>query len=530
MSKNGLIQTKTYKIIKKKKHKHPIIRGIIKSFFIILLILILLIILGGGYVAYRIYDVVKDVRLGKNDLSIKYENSIVKDINGNTIATLNGEENRQSITLDEMSEYLPVAFVSIEDERFYEHVGIDIKRTLAATVTYIKNRGESPFGGSSITQQLVKNLTQEKEDTWQRKVREMARAYYVEQEMTKDEILELYLNLIFLGDTVYGVQQGAMYYFNKNASDLTLAESAFLAGINNSPNSYNPYSENEDQQDKIKTRTKIVLDKMLQLGKITDEEYKQAVKEVEQGLKFEKGEITQNIFSYHTDAALIQIINQLQEKYDWTYEQAKLYLFGGGFTIYTTLDQEKQAIVDAEFNDEKFYRTAIDVNGNLQESQAAMAILDHTNGQVLAIAGGLRGKTTAFGFNRATDGKKQTGSSMKPISVVAPAINDGTFTAATIFDDNKTTFTYRGEQFEPKNYSYYRGLVTVRQAIATSQNIPMVKGMCLVTPPKSIEFLKNVGLKSVDAEKDNRFSFSLRRINLWGNHCRNGRSIWSYCK
>ena len=197
MSDNYPIKVQQYKIIKNKNNRHPILRvlkGILKAFFIILLIIILLAIIGGGFAAYKIYDVVKDVRLSKSDLSIKYENSIVKDINGNTIAVLNGDENRQSITIDKMSKYIPMAFVSIEDERFYEHKGVDIKRTLAATYTYLKNNGQSPFGGSTITQQLIKNLTQENEDTWQRKVREMARAYYLEEEMSKDEILELYLN------------------------------------------------------------------------------------------------------------------------------------------------------------------------------------------------------------------------------------------------------------------------------------------------------------------------------------------------
>ena len=157
---------------KPKKHKkHHVLRKVIKSFFITLLILFLLIGAAGGYAAYKIYEIAKDAKLSKNDLAIKYENSVIKDMAGNTIGVLNGNENRESIPLSEMPEYLPKAFISIEDERFYEHDGIDIKRTLGATFNYIKNRGTSPFGGSTITQQLVKNLTQEKEDTWQRKVK-----------------------------------------------------------------------------------------------------------------------------------------------------------------------------------------------------------------------------------------------------------------------------------------------------------------------------------------------------------------------
>lgn len=517
ITNDGQIQSngqQTYEIKgKKKKNKkyrrHSILRKVIKTFFITLLVLFIILLAIGGYVAYKIYGIAKDAKLSKNDLSVKYENTVIKDSQGNTLGVLNGDENRESIPLSEMSEYLPEAFVAIEDERFYEHNGVDIKRTLKATYTYIANKGSSPFGGSTITQQLVKNLTQEKEDTWQRKVREMVRAYYVEQEMSKDEILELYLNLIFLGDTVYGVQKGSNYYFDKDAKDLSLAESAFLAGINHSPNSYNPFVENnEEVLENIKSRTKVVLDKMLELGKIDSEEYEQAVNEVNDGLKFQQGASVQTVFSYHTDAAINQIISELQDLHDWTYEQAKLYLSSGGFTIYTTQDPTIQEAMDNEFSKEKYRTAAYDQYGNLQYSQAAMVLIDHETGNVLAINSSFDEKTDAFGFNRATQALKQTGSSMKPIAVLAPAIDKGIITAATIFDDNPTSFA--NGTYTPKNYGYsYRGLITVREAIAYSQNIPMVKSMCLLTPSESIKFLKSAGITSLDDEKDNVLSIAL---------------------
>lgn len=518
ITKDGKIQSdgpQTYQIKTKKKHKknrkHPILRKVIKIFFITLLILFLLILAAGGFAAYQIYKISKDAKLSKNDLAIKYENSIIKDMQGNTLGVLNGNENRESIPLSEMPEYLPKAFVAIEDERFYEHKGVDIKRTARATYTYIANKGNSPFGGSTITQQLVKNLTQEKEDTWQRKVREMARAYYVEQEMSKDEILELYLNLIFLGDTVYGVQKGSNYYFDKNAKDLSLAECAFLAGINHSPNSYNPFIENNEiVLENIKIRTKTVLDKMHELGYIkAEEEYITAINEVNQGLKFTQGASPQVVFSFHTAAALNQIIGDLQELHDWTYEQAKLYLFSGGFTIYTTQDPTIQANMQNEFNQEKYVTTAYDRNGNIQSSQAAMVLIQHETGYVLGICSGLNEETTTFGyFNRATDAKKQTGSSMKPLSVLAPAIDKGIITATTIFDDNPTSFN--NGTYNPKNFGYtYKGLITVRDAIAHSQNIPMVKSMCLLTPSESIKFLKSSGITSLDEERDNVLPLAL---------------------
>ncbi len=513
--KEKIKNAETYKIIKKRS-KHPIITGILKAILIIFLLLLIVVLVTGGYAAYKVYGIVKDVRLSKNDLTIKYENSVVKDMENNTIGILNGNENRESISIEEMPEYLSEAFIAIEDERFYDHKGVDVKRTLKAVYTYIANKGKSPFGGSTITQQMIKNLTQEKEDTWQRKVREMARAYYVEQEMTKEEILELYLNLIFLGDTVYGVEKGSNYYFNKSAKDLDLAECAFLAGINHSPNSYNPFEENNKETlEAIKKRTKIVLNKMKELGKIrSEEEYLQAIKEVEDGLNFNQGAFPQTVFSYHTDAAINQIIAQLQKEHNWTYEQARLYLSSGGFTIYTTQNPKIQTIIDEELSQEKYKQTSKDKKGNIQQSQAAVVLIDHKTGYVLGVSGGIGEKTTAFGFNRATDAVRQTGSSMKPIAVLAPAINEGIITAATIFDDNPTSFN--NGTYEPKNFGYkYMGLITTRKAIANSQNIPMVKAMCLLTPEKSIKFLKEIGITSIDENKDNVLALALGGLT-WG--------------
>lgn len=510
-------QVQTKKNKNKKNRKHPILRKVIKVFFITLLILFLIGLAVAGFAAYKIYNIAKDAKLNKNDLAIKYENSIVKDMQGNTLGVLNGDENRESLPLAEMAEYLPKAFIAIEDERFYEHRGVDIKRTAKAAYTYIANKGSSPFGGSTITQQLVKNLTQEKEDTWQRKVREMARAYYVEKEMSKEEILELYLNLIFLGDTVYGVQKGSNYYFDKNAKDLSLAECAFLAGINHSPNAYNPFTENNEQVLKnIELRTKTVLNKMKELGYIkTEEEYTTALNEATQGLKFKQGAFPQVEFSHHTVAALNQIIGDLQELHDWTYEQAKLYLFSGGFTIYTTQDPKIQANMQNEFNQEKYKTTAYDKDGNIQSSQASMVLMQQETGYVLAMCSDLNKSTMTFGyFNRATDAEKQTGSSMKPIAVLAPAIDKGIITAATVFDDNPTSFN--NGTYNPKNFGYsYKGLITVRDAIAHSQNIPMVKAMCLLTPGESIKFLKSAGITSLDEVKDNVLPLALGGLT-WG--------------
>ena len=500
---------------KKRRSRHPFIRGIFKAIFTLLLIMIILLFSIAGVAYYKFHYLVEDIRLGKSDLTIKSQNSHIKDINGNDLGSLRGDENRVIIKMDNMAPYLSKAFIAIEDERFYGHLGVDVKRTARAVYTFLRNEGNSPFGGSTITQQVIKNLTDEREDTWQRKVREIARAYYVEREMSKDEILEIYLNLIFLGDTVYGVEQGSNYYFNKPAKELSLAECAFLAGINHSPNSYNPFVEdNEDVLELIKNRTKTVLNKMNELGYIeSEEEYDDAIIQVENGLEFNKGAMPQVVFSYHTDAAINQIIARLQKENDWTYDEAKSYLFGGGFTIYTTEDQELTKLLQDEFNQSKYHRIDYDTNGEPQATQAAMVVIDNETGYVKAICSGFDEKTTAFGFNRATDAMKQTGSSMKPLSVVAPAIDKGIITAATVFDDNPTSFN--NGTYEPKDFgNTYRGIITIREAIAHSQNIPMVKTMCLLTPEESIKFLKSAGITSLD-EKDNVLPLALGGLT-WG--------------
>ena len=294
--RNNNEETKKMKSVKGKKvknkkvKKHPKLRKFIKIFIILFILLCLAAV--GAFAAIFFGDTWE---ITEADLVIKMQNSSTYDNEGKLLHKLNGEENRQIISLSEMGEYIPKAFVAIEDERFYEHSGIDLYRTAGAIVTYVLNGGNSSFGGSTITQQLVKNLLDDDEDSIERKIREWSRAYKVEKMISKTQILELYLNEIFMGGTVYGVESGANYYFDKSAKDLSLAESAFLAGINHSPNYYNPF-EGEDNAEDIKTRTKTVLGQMLvvkdQDGNtfITQEQYEEAVAEVEAGLKFKEVE------------------------------------------------------------------------------------------------------------------------------------------------------------------------------------------------------------------------------------------------
>lgn len=231
-----------------------------------------------------------------------------------------------------------------------------------------------------------------------RKVREMAKAFQIERMISKDEILELYLNLIPLGGggkNICGVEVAAQYYFSKNAKDLDLAESAFIAGINHSPNRYNVFREdNEDVLERARTRTKTVLAKMKELGKIEDEaEYNAAVEKVEAGLSFKEGNIsTARNYSYHTAAAINDIIKLLVEEKGWSREFAESRLFGGGYEIYTTQDSDIQNRMEQEFKESKYITKSKeykDEDGKPFDSQAAMVIIDHSTGYVVGTVGGL---------------------------------------------------------------------------------------------------------------------------------------------
>ena len=506
----------TYVVKKPKKHR-------VRKFFLILLKFILVLIILGLFSILVLETLaflyLKDIYATMDDdieklmlgLDTDYANSVILDIEGNYLATLNGDEKREIIEIEEMSQFLPKAYIAIEDERFKQHYGIDIKRTANAILTYIKNEGYSSFGGSTITQQLVKNITNNRDDSVERKIKEWILAYELEQKFSKEEILEKYLNIIFVGSDVYGVELGSQYYFNKSASELSLSECAYLAGITHSPNKYNPF-EDLDNEELIKNRTITVLDKMLEIGSITQMEYNKALAETYRGLKFEKGNEVNTLYSYHTDAALNQIIEEVAEKNNLSIQMAKSYVYSGGFTIYTTQNTSVQNMMEEKFKNPEYMKPSKNREG--ETTQAAMVVIDHTTGYVIGCVGGLGEKTVSRGFNRATQSTRQTGSSIKPISVVGPAMQERIITASSIYSDTQTTFTLKtGKTYTPKNYNYYRGNITVRQALETSQNIPFVKIMQDLTVDKSKEYLKKMGITSL-TEKDDDLAIALGGFDI----------------
>lgn len=484
----------------------------------ILIAMIVLIIVLAGIFAGLIVGISTKYAITKEDLIIELSNSIVVDEDGKTISILNGSENRKIISKSEMGEYLPKAFVAIEDKRFRSHHGVDIKRTGAALISFIFNSGESSSvgGGSTITQQLVKNITNEKEDSGTagaiRKIKEMIRAYQVENIMSKDQILEMYMNIIFLGGNVNGVGMASQYYFSKDAKDLSLAESAFLAGITHGPNGYNPFGET-DRTEKIENRTKRVLYEMKDQGKIDEEEYNTAIEELEKGLKFKKGKVVDiSSYSSHTEAMLKQIVNQLVTDKGMDAEYAKTYLLSNGLTIYSTEVPKIQETLEKEYAKEK-YQVKTTVTKVVDEkkqkvkeaAQSATVVIDHKTGYVVGAVGTLGEKVTGY-LNRVNEITRQPGSSIKPIAVYGPSLEEKTITAASVYDDKPLKF---GTWTPGNAYSGYKGLTNMRQAMRISSNTVAIQVLDDLGTEKSISYLKRLGLAAVSDEKDNSLALAL---------------------
>lgn len=472
--------TEDQKLKKRKKLK--------RSFILFLLIIIVLLIV-------FLVSLFKWKSIMKNVITC--ENSVVVDSTGNVIAVLGESRIQEKVTLDKVPKNLVNAYVSIEDKNFYKHHGINVKRTVGAIGSYILHRGSSSYGGSTITQQLVKNVTGENESSISRKMVEWDRAVKTEMVLSKDEIMQTYLNVIYVGPNVYGVEMGSKYYFNKSVSDLDLAECAFLAGLNHSPNSYNPFGE-KDNSERIKTRSKLVLKIMLEENYISNEEYEDAVKEIDAGLKFKKGDIKpkgDNVYSYMVDATISEAVKDLEKKNKMSTSFATNYLYYSGLKIYSTQNSDIQKNLEEEFNKSR-YRVRSEKVDNTT-SQAAMVVIDHKNGNVMGCVGGLGEKKNSRGFNRATQALRQTGSAIKPIAVLGPALEEKIVTPVTVYDDKRTTFS---TGYNPIDCEKELGNITVRRAVESSQNIPFVKMLEQLTPQKAIKYMQNQGITTLTDE------------------------------
>lgn len=474
---------------KKKKTKKKNKKSFWKIFFTVILICMFV---GIALVVGFVMSILNGAgALSRADFEISNFTTIIYDKYGNEYVSLYSSENRLYSSMGDMSPYLPKAFIAIEDERFEKHIGIDIKRTAAAVVQFVFT-GDSEFGGSTITQQLIKKVTKDDGRNWQRKAREIVRAIQVEQWLTKDQIIELYMNMIYLGSGSYGVETAAYTYFNKSAADLDIAESALIAGLAQAPEGYNPYIH----PDKAKARQELVLGKMKELGYISAEEYDVAMAEE---LKYEKGTLQQTTSnSYFIDALIDELIADLQEEKGVTAAMARKMIYSNGLKIYTTIDPEIQEMMETVYVDEaeKHFKLS---NGEYDPNlQSAMVIIDYRKGDVVGLIGGAGEKTTQRGLNRATQTYRAPGSTIKPLAVYAPGIEIGAFTAATTFDDIPYTTKVGVDYWTPSNsYKGYRGLTPVRKAIEISSNIIAAKAFQEVGSATAVNYLRAFGISSI---------------------------------
>ncbi len=441
---------------------------------------------------------IKDMNI--QSLASDYSSFIYyEDESGNQqeLEQIQSDSSRIWVDSSQIPQVMKDAIVSIEDERFYKHHGVDVKRTLGATGKWVFAKigiGSADYGGSTITQQVIKNITNEKENKASRKIKEMMRAIALEQQLSKDEILTMYLNIAYFANNCSGVEAAANTYFNKSAKDLTLAEAASIAGITQSPSAYDPFTH----PDKNIEKRNLVLGKMRDLGYITESEYASASASdlvVSNAHKENQGRIT----SYFSDQVVNDVIEDLMEQKGYSNDFATQQVYNGGLKIYATIDPDIQDIMESVFTDtSNFPHTG-------KGAQSAMIVIDPYTGKVKGIIGSLGEKKDIRGWNRATQMKRQPGSSIKPLSVYGPAIDTGKITEVSIVKDEELTIG--NDKWKPKNsYKDFLGDMTVKEAVARSSNIPAVKVLDMVGLSTSYGYLQNKFHISTLEEKDKNYS------------------------
>ena len=404
--------------------------------------------------------------------------SIIYDGQSDVVTRLHGVQDRTWVSISELQPSTVYAFISAEDARFFEHEGVDVIRIAGAIVADIK-AGSYVQGASTISQQLIKlsHLTSEK--TISRKAEEAALAYEMERQYSKEDILEMYLNYVYFGGGYYGIEAAAEGYFGVHASDLTLDQSAMLAGILKSPSGYAPHI---NYAASINRRNNI-LRLMRDYGYITDDEKKQASARRPTILHDKNEEYS----SYYTDAVTKSAAALMGITVD--------ELIRGGYSIYSAMDSDIQHYCEEMFKNGELFPA--------EDSEAAIVVLEPSTGMVVAMVGG-RSYTGGISFNRATDIRRQPGSVIKPVIAYAPAFEYLNYTAADMILDEETTFA----DYTPSNYgNKYYGWVTVREAVTKSLNVPAVKTLSEVGVERAKDFAKRCGIEFDD--KDDSLALAL---------------------
>ena len=401
------------------------------------------------------------------------------------LVTLAGKQKRIWVDYEQIPWYMEKALVAIEDKRFYEHKGVDWYRTAGAFVEMFAKM-ETSYGGSTITQQLIKNLTGKDDVTIQRKLTEIFGALELEKKYDKEEIVEWYLNAVYFGEGCWGVQTAAETYFGKDVSELTLAQAACIVGITNKPTLYDPFYNEE----KNKERQETILREMYDQGYIDYQMYIDAVNEdISSALVHSPGEeYAQEIYTYYEEMVIDDVITDLMELKGISYDAASTLLYNGGYSIYSCLDPNIQAIVDNVYqnveNIPSTWRSS-------QQLQSSIVIMDPYTGQVKAISGGVGEKTINFGLNRATKTQRPPGSSFKPIASYGPATEYGLITPNTLVND-AANIHLSGTSWYPSNDGGGNfGVLTILEALQYSLNTVAAQIIDKLGPQTAYDFLQN---------------------------------------
>ena len=406
------------------------------------------------------------------------------------MANLYDEKNTVWVDYQMIPRYMEYAAVAIEDHRFYQHKGVDWYRTVGAFGNMFLGMKDT-FGGSTITQQLLKNLTQYDDVTVQRKLLEIFRALELERNYSKEQIITWYLNQINLGGTIYGVGAAAQTYFGKEVWELSLAECASIIGITNNPSRYNPFISREAN----KTRQETILKVMYERGYITQDEYIRAVNEKLVFVRAENEVYEQEIRSYYVDAVIRDVTRDLQERLGVSENVAFKMLYGGGLQIQACIDPDIQEIVDNLYEHPDLLPKGWSYT--TQQLQSAIVIMDPYQGNIVALSGGVGEKTENLNFCRATLAQRSPGSSFKPLAVYGPAYDLGKITQNTLVND-AAGIRLMGTTWFPVNADWgYSGVMTIRDALRLSKNTVAAQTLDVLGLDHSYDYLANrLGFKN----------------------------------
>lgn len=497
------------KVKKQKRQKNPVERaiGIVIKIIIALLLAIVVI---GGVLIYMKYgkkliamesDAKKIVSKSTMETFRQNETSIIYDANGNIMSKLKGEKDVYYIKYSDIPQVAVDAITSIEDKNFFKHKGYDLKAIIRAGLAYIKNKGVITQGGSTITQQLARNIFLSFEESWQRKAREVFIAIELEKKYTKKEIMEFYLNNIYFANGYYGIQSAALGYFGKGVNSLSLSQITFLLSIPNSPTRYNPY---ENIEGTLARRDRI-LDQMVLDGKISEAEASKAKSE-EIKLKAPKVEKSSYALTFALDRAVKALMKSegfnfrysfnsdedrkaYNENYSEVYSSCQTRLYSGGYRIYTSIDPEKQKLLQDTVDNGLSVSSEKSKSG-IYSLQGAAVTIDNSSGRVVAIVGGRSQKLKGSTLNRAYQSFRQPGSTIKPLIVYTPAFEQG-YTPESLVKDEKI-------EGGPVNADgVFSGNMTVLDALAKSKNTVAWKLFTEISPAIGIGKLLDMGFSAI---------------------------------